>query len=48
MVAHVNGPSEISYKSDCFLIMDVAAGIGMHVRDGENHSERCLFALYDR
>lgn len=44
MVVHLNRPSEISYKSDCLLIIDVAAGIGVHVGDGENHSERCLFA----
>lgn len=35
-------PSEISYKSDCLLIMDVAAGIGVHTRDGQSHSETYL------
>ncbi len=40
-------PSEISYKSDCLLIIDAAAGIGVDARDGESQSECCLFAWYD-
>lgn len=40
-------PSEIPYKSDCLLIMDVAAGIRVRTRNGMSQSERRLFA-YDR
>lgn len=39
-------PSEISYKSDCLLIMDVADGIGVYAGDMKSQGKRAGAAYF--